>query len=499
MDFGFIVGISEVMGWIWTKAQARILENLTRFVLLCGGRRAGKSLTTARWMFLQVVRTLMEWEDAGRQRVQGGIIPFWLVGKSYEATEQEYNYLADDLEERFGTDFVHVTRRNIGPNEITIRVSEKPKLDFVVRTKSAQDEGSLEAEAVGAVAVCEAAQISYSAYLRLQGRIAQRRAPILLSGSLEDDFGWYNDLMVDWGHERAWNEEDSRSWVIESETNQFDFPEGANDPELQRLRNSMSEDDFNRMFMGRPAPIRGLVHPTFRNTVHVQNVPYIPGEDVWLAIDPGISGLENRGSAYAVLFCHIVDVQGIHKQYRVFDSIYVGNVDEDVIIETAMNKPWWGKADIYGVIDRAGKNRTNFKEAATSHATWRNLAGLRLRYSKKTILLRDARQRFNAMLRVHGTTGQPGLVMDAERCKGLQSELGGCANPLRPDLSDQVYRWELDSDDMIMGKDPRDRFCDCIKAAYYLGWDREKHVYPRNMQRQSATRRRRTLRTPVRA
>lgn len=495
MQFVDIVALSEVMDWIWTGLQAHILKNLTRFLLLCGGRRAGKSLFTARWMLLQIVRTLMEWEEAGKPHVEGGVIPFWLVGKSYEASEQEYNYLAADLERRFGSESVHVTRRAIGPNEITINAAKG--LDFIVRTKSAQDEGTLEMEAPAAIAVCEAAQISYAAYLRLEARIAERKAPLLLSGSLEDDFGWYNDMLGDWSTERVWKEEDSRSWVVKSETNEFAFPGGNSDPELQRLRNRLSEADFNRMFEGVSAPARGLVHPTFRTTTHVQDVPYIPGEDVWLAIDPGIAGLEVGGSAYAVNFSHIVRVQELHDQVRVFDSIYVSNMDEDTIIEAAMNRSWWGKSDIYGVIDRQGAARTAMKESATPRNTWLRMSGVRLRYSKKAIPLRDHRQRFNAMLKVNGITKEPGIVMDARRTKGLQSELGGCANPLRPDVSDQLYRWEIDHDGTAMGKDPRNKYCDAIKATYYLAWDRFGSVMPRNIRKPPAVRRHRTLRSPV--
>jgi len=483
------------MEWQWTPAQARILQNLTRYLLLCGGRRGGKSLFTNRWMNICVVDTLQGWEDAGKPKVEGGIIPFWLVGKSYEASEQEYNYLAADLVASYGSESVEATHRAVGPNEITIHAA--PGLDFVIRTKSAADEGTLEMEAPAAIAVCEAAQISYSAYLRLLGRITERRAPLLLSGSLEDDFGFYNDLLTDWSHERVWKEEDSRSWVIESETNTFAFPEGANDPELQKRRRELSEDDFNRMFMGRSAPARGLVHPTFRTTTHVQDVPYVPGEDVWLSIDPGIAGLEVGGSAYAVNFSHLVRVQEIHDQVRVFDSIYVDNMDEDTIIEAAMNRPWWGKSDIYGVIDRQGAARTAMKDSATSRNTWIRVAGVRLRYTKAAIPLRDHRQRFNAMLKVNEITKEPGIVMDARKTKGLQSELGGCANPIRPDVSDQVYRWNIDTDGAAMGKDPRNKYCDAIKALYYLAWDRFGSVTPRNAKKRSATRRHRTLRRPI--
>jgi len=479
------------MRWKWTAAQAAILRGLTRYVQISGGRRAGKSLFTARWLGMQIVDALRRWEDEGSKPVEGGVIPFWFVGKSYEASRQEFKYLEADMTRQFGVKAVSATSRAIGPNEITIAGHG---VQLIVRTKSADDEQTLEMEAPAAIAVCEAAQISYSAYIRLLGRIAEKRAPLLLSGSLENDWGWYVDVLNDWSSERVWREEGKRSWILESETNQWAFPGGSDDEELQKLKRELSEDDFNRMFMGRPAPPRGLVHHSFRMTTHVQDVPYIPGEDVWLAIDPGIAGPEAGGSAYAVLACHIVRVQGVHDQIRVFDSVHVDNLDEDTLIgDLVMGKKWWGKSDIYGVIDRAGAARR--LGAPPIVQAWRKLSGVRLRWAKKAVRLRDQRERFNSLLKVNEITKEPGIVMDARRTKGLQSELGGCASPLRPTVSDQVYRWNLDQEGNVMGKEPRDKHCDAIKALYYLAYDRFGPTMARNTRVSLPQKRFRTLRT----
>src|SRR3989338_3640936 len=59
-------------------------------------------------------------------------------------------------------------------------------------------------EAPFAVAVVEAAQIPYGAYLRLHGRVSEKRAPILLSGSLEQDIGWYPSLIERWESPASW-------------------------------------------------------------------------------------------------------------------------------------------------------------------------------------------------------------------------------------------------------------------------------------------------------
>ena len=445
------------MGWRWTPRQAEILRSPTRFIQLCGGKRGGKSLFTARWMAIQLIDTFSRWVEEGEPDVEGGIVPFWFVAKSYEMCEQEFRYLERDLIRKFGRKTVQATSRAVGPNEITVDVG---KVKFVVRTKSAADETTLEAEAPAAIAVCEAAQITYAAYVRLLARITQRRAPMLLSGSLENDWGWYCDLLKQWSAPVMWRK-GYRSWVVETETNLFDFPLGAEDPELLQRKRELSEDDFNRYYMGRPAPPRGIVHDLFSVPVHVREVAYNAEEPVWLAVDPGITGPAGGGSAYAIECC-----QFIQGQVRVFDEIYVDNRVEPVILtDILMIRPWWGKAEIYGVIDRAGATRAGAHEASIE--VWRETAGLNLMYTEAAIPIPDQIRRFDTFLKINELTQEPGIVFDIG-CRGVISELGGGDNPLRSGVADTVYRWELLPDGSISGGRPRDRYNDAIKALTYL-------------------------------
>tara|TARA_Y100000310_G_scaffold34870_1_gene33016 strand:+ start:956 stop:2434 length:1479 start_codon:yes stop_codon:yes gene_type:complete len=453
--------LAKQLGWRFTRTQHNILSNPTRFTLISGGNRGGKSMFLARWLALKIIEYGSQYRDEKRP-VQDIIGIAWLVGNTYPRTEREFAYLTDILTRFFGRTgprgekIVDASNR-VDPGQITINTGFGK---IVVRTKSASDEQSLVAEAPFAVGVCEAAQLTYSAFLRLQGRIAEERAPMLMAGTLEYDQGWYVDLLKRWSAPAVWELEDSRSWWLRTPENVFLFPDGEDDAEIKRLRRELPEDEFNRQYMGEPAPPRGLVHPSFSMAAHVQQVEYIEGEDILMGVDPGIAA--PTGSAYAIEFAHKID-----GQIRVFDEIFESDKLEETIIEDILKKkPWWGKSAITGVIDRAGAQRAGAHEASIQ--VWRRLAGIQLLYTERVIPIADQIRLFDTYLKMDNITGKPGIVFDVEQTPGIQSELGGRENPLRLGHQDQSYKWNLAADGTVIGNLPRDRHCDGIKALIYM-------------------------------
>jgi len=403
--------------------------------------------------------------DARRnpERFAGGEIIHWLVAASYDRTSREFAYTVEHLTKLFGAKVRASSRVDPGFIEIDIG-----PVKTVVKTKSTSDEQSLVMEAPYSIAICEAAQITYSAYLRLQRRAAEFRAPILMSGTLEGDIGWFVDLLKRGQSPAVWKAEDFRSWIVPSHTNHFIYPLGENDPEILRLKEVLSEDEFNRVHMGIPTPPRGRVHEMFTMDTHVQEVEYLEGEPVWLTMDPGIADVP--GKAYAIECCQVVD-----GRVRIFDEIYVNNIFEEDIINSILLTPasphwrdmpyWWSKSAVFGCIDRAGATRAGAHEASVE--VWRKLTGINLRYTPKTIPIRDQIRAFNRFLHVDPITKQPGLVIDV-KCKGIQSELGGCENPIYPGFQDTSYRWNVLADGTVIGESPRDRYNDAVKAVTYL-------------------------------
>jgi len=454
-----VAGLGGALGWRLTKAQLEIFENPTRFIAISGGDRSGKSDFTARWLFLHIVSFLEEklasTKGEGDPKTVLGVA--WIVAAHYEKTWQEFSYLGDHLRRQFGASSVEFsTVVNPGTGKVFT-----PFGMVIVRTKSALDEGSLIMEAPFVIAVVEAAQVPFGAYLRLHGRIAEKRAPILLSGSLEQDVGWYPSLIDRWESPSVWATEDSRSWRVPSCTNTYVFPLEEADPEWLRLKRELPENEFLRRHMGRPSPPKGLVHPMFKMAVHVRNVEYYPEETIYLAIDPGIAGPGAGGSSYAIECC-----QYINGQLRVFDEIYESDKTEQFIIEHILQKRhWWGKSPIIAVIDRAGAARVGAHEASVE--VYRKMAGLNLLYSERTIPVPGVIRRFDSFLRVNDITGEPGLVLDT-KCEGVLSELGGVLNRRIDPPSLRAYQWNLNSQGELVGTVPRDRFNDAIKALSYL-------------------------------
>ena len=455
----YVAQLGAVLKWEWTEAQREIVNNLTRFVAISGGDRSGKSKFTARWLFLHVMdfleAKLKETEGKGNPSTILGV--FWIVAAHYEKTWQEFKYLEDDLIQQFGSKAIDFSAAiNPGVGKILT-----PFGQVLVKTKSALDESSLVMEAPVAVVVVEAAQVPYGAYLRLQGRVSERKAPILLSGSLEDDIGWYPSLVDRWESPAVWATENARSWRVPSCTNPWAFEYGEEDPEWLRLKRELPENEFNRRHMGKPSPPKGLVHSLFKMAVHVRNVEFLKDETIYLAIDPGIAGPAGGGSSYAIVAC-----QYVQSQLRVFDLIHESDKLEPFIIEhILLKKPWWGKGDIVGIIDRAGATRAGAHEASID--VYRKMAGLNLLYTEAAIPIADQIRRFDSFLQVNGITGEPGMIIDT-MCEGLLSELGGVLNRRVDPPQLRAYQWNLNAQGELVGNVPRDRYNDSIKALSYL-------------------------------
>ena len=459
----YVAQLGAVLKWEWTAAQAEIVQHPARFTAISGGDRSGKSRFTSRWLHVQIcdyLESMMaELEGKGDPKSVLGVA--WIVAAQYEKTWQEFNYLADDLRRQFGPeaiDFSSVVNPGLG-KILT------PFGQVHVKTKAAADESSLVMEAPFAVAVVEAAQVPYGAYLRLQGRVSEHRAPILMSGSLEQDIGWYPSLVERWESPAIWALEDSRSWRVPSETNSYVYPGGANDPEILRLRRELPENEFNRRHMGRPSPPKGLVHSMFKMAVHVRNVEFLPDETIYLAIDPGIAGPAAGGSSYA-----LEAFQYVNGQIRVFDEIHESDkLEEFIIRHMLMKRPWFeriltGKSSCIAVIDRAGATRAGAHEASIE--VYRKVSGLNLLYTEAAIPISDQIRRFDKLLEVNGITGEPGIIIDT-KCEGLLSELGGVLNRRVDPPSLRAYQWNLNAQGILVGDVPKDRYNDAIKALTY--------------------------------
>ena len=404
-----------------TQEQKVILDSDKRFILVAGGEQAGKSMIASKFLLKKTFET----EGAGL---------YWLVAADYERTRAEFEYLVSDFAQ---LGILKKASKRVDPGRIELADGT------VIETKSAKDPRTLAMKAPNGIIGCEASQLDLESFYRLRGRCAPRKAWLFLAGTFESSLGWYPQMFQSW----KYGVNNEQSYSLPSWTNKHLYPEGKNDPEILRLKESSSDDFFMERIEGIPSPPRGIVFPEFRPDIHVsENIEYVPEEPVHIWIDPGYAG------AYA-----LCAVQIINDQVRVFDEIYEQNLITEEIINIAQNRPWY-KDLTYGVIDIAGYQHQAMSAPAE---VWLDSTGLFLDSEK--ININDGTERLKSTLKLTGK-GEPKLII-SPKCKGLLSEFGAAANPF--DGQTKVYQWKVDRDGNVVGNQPQDKYNHGIKALIY--------------------------------
>ncbi len=404
-----------------TEEQKVILDSDKRFILVAGGEQAGKSMIASKFLLKKAFET----EEAGL---------YWLVAADYERTRAEFEYLVSDFAQ---LGILKKASKRVDPGRIELADGT------VIETKSAKDPRTLAMKAPNGIIGCEASQLDLESFYRLRGRCAPRKAWLFLAGTFESSLGWYPQMFQSW----KYGVNNEQSYSLPSWTNKHLYPEGKNDPEILRLKESSSDDFFMERIEGIPSPPRGIVFPEFRPDIHVsENIEYVPDEPVHIWIDPGYAG------AYA-----LCAVQIINDQVRVFDEIYEQNLITEEIINIAQNRPWY-KDLTYGVIDIAGYQHQAMSAPAE---VWLDSTGLFLDSEK--ININDGTERLKSTLKLTGK-GEPKLII-SPKCKGLLSEFGAAANPF--DGQTKVYQWKVDRDGNVVGNQPQDKYNHGIKALIY--------------------------------
>ena len=404
-----------------TEEQKVILDSDKRFILVAGGEQAGKSMIASKFLLKKAFET----EEAGL---------YWLVAADYERTRAEFEYLVSDFAQ---LGILKKASKRVDPGRIELADGT------VIETKSAKDPRTLAMKAPNGIIGCEASQLDLESFYRLRGRCAPRKAWLFLAGTFESSLGWYPQMFQSW----KYGVNNEQSYSLPSWTNKHLYPEGKNDPEILRLKESSSDDFFMERIEGIPSPPRGIVFPEFRPDIHVsENIEYVPDEPVHIWMDPGYAG------AYAVCA-----VQIINDQVRVFDEIYEQNLITEEIINIAQNRPWY-KDLTYGVIDIAGYQHQAMSAPAE---VWLDSTGLFLDSEK--ININDGTERLKSTLKLTGK-GEPKLII-SPKCKGLLSEFGAAANPF--DGQTKVYQWKVDRDGNVVGNQPQDKYNHGIKALIY--------------------------------
>ena len=226
--------------------QREAHDSDSRLKLVAGGERAGKSRSSAMELVWKLRR--------------GGL--FWIVGPDYEQCRPELQYVIDSLTTVDDIKSMSVPSR--GPCVVNTKTGSR------IVTKSACFPERLAGEAPDGILLCEAAQCSYEVFLRLRGRVAEKRGWLWLSGTFEGSRSWYADKYNQWSHQ---NPEGGESFSMPSWENLILYPGGYDDPEMSALRVTYPEDLFQERFGGEPAPPSGLVFREFSAKDHLEECP----------------------------------------------------------------------------------------------------------------------------------------------------------------------------------------------------------------------------------
>ena len=389
----------EPLGYTPTPEQLVVHEDGHRIKQVSGGERAGKSRVGAREALLSIPRSKL----------------IWVVAQEYNTARTEFEYLMEDCLKLGLVKTGDISFPKEGACQFTTINGCK------VETKSADDFRKLGMVAPDFVLGCEAAQMSYDAYIRLRGRIAEKRGKMVLTGTMEGSVGWWPEYI-----KRGQSPDpEFRSFILPSWSNHIIYPPGEYEITLmngEKISNVNKEiydlwvetplDLFMERYGAVPQPVAGLIMKEFSNSIHVGNYEYDRDIPVEIAVDPGYGG------AYSVLAIQIKE-----SIPYIVDEIYMqGYTTEDII--TIMQQRPWGHSVTNGAIDIAGKQHQAMEAPIE---VWQNRTGINLQC--RYVEVEGGIELMRSLLKVNPITNKPGLYIN-HSCKGLIAECGGGKSPI---------------------------------------------------------------------
>lgn len=261
------------------QRQIHMAQNLSRFRVVCAGRRTGKSTLGGHELtpVALAAKTRTELSRHGRRSEH------WIVGPEYTDAEKEFRVLYNDLS-KLGVPFDRPGTYNdpIGGNMHISLWDGK----FQVHAKSAKYPDSLVGEALESVILAEAAKLKsviWTKYIRPM--LADYRGNALMTSTPEGK-NWFYEM---W--QRGQDTEDPNWWSIRmpSWSNNILFPEGRYDPEILDMSKDMSDEKFKQEIGAEFTEFVGRVFKDYDEETHFGNYSYNPRWPVYVATDYGFT------------------------------------------------------------------------------------------------------------------------------------------------------------------------------------------------------------------
>ena len=419
--------VFEELGYEPSEGQKEFHMDRHRVRMVAGGERAGKSYSMAMDGLVKVVWGV-------RNGVEGQLV--WILGPDYEQPRVEFEYMYEGLQ------------------VMGFQVSGKPSMPRgssstwvveimgmgVMQTKTTSDLRKIASRAPDLVMMSEAAQMDVEAFYKIRGRAAEKKAPVLMSGTFEDSNNWYAERFKKWLG--GWGE--NKSFSLPTWSNLVKYPGGYDDPEIVKLRREFPPDLFMERFGAIPHKPHTLIFPEFEYGIHVgEEVEYDPGLPVELAIDPGYDP-----GYYHVSAMQVRKGDGVKEEVWVVDEIHVRRWTAEKVIRECKRRVWW-KSVVGGVIDIAGRAHVGDRSQVE---IWRN---------KGRVHLRSQPVGVTAGIERHRT-----FLLDPETGRARMKHSPNCVMGLR---EYGLYKRPVDQERMGLRVLPIDRDNHAMKSyAYYL-------------------------------
>lgn len=263
--------VFKTVGYRPHREQLRFHNSKARYRVACCGRRFGKSTMAAR----DLVPHLLDIS----QRYM-----FWAVGPTYDLGEKEFRVVWHDL----------MIKQGLGRDKRVKRAYNKKQgnmyLEFPwgtrLEVKSADKPDYLVGEALDGAIVAEAAKQNRETWTKyIMPSLSDKRG-FATFPTTPEGYNWLYDVWMDGQNPEVleWD-----SWRFPSWANTVVYPGGFDDPEIQSLRRTLSEEEFDQEIGANFGAFVGKIYPEFDEKLHVKNVEYNPALPNYIAFDWGFT------------------------------------------------------------------------------------------------------------------------------------------------------------------------------------------------------------------
>jgi hypothetical protein len=205
----------------------------------------------------------------------------WIVGPTYTLGEKEFRVVYNDFQQ---LGLLKYCKKSY--NKKQGQMSIKTPWDSVLEVVSAEKQDSLLGEGLSHAIMSEAARHSHNTWEQyiepaLSDLLGTCDFPTTPKG-----YNWYHGL---WEVGANKVHPDYISWQFPSWTNPIRYPGGLENPEIQRIKQRVSETYFQQEYAASFTTYTGAIYEEWDQEVHVQPCIYNPALANYLAFDYGFT------------------------------------------------------------------------------------------------------------------------------------------------------------------------------------------------------------------